>query len=329
MKKFFIVSALVAASFSNGNAQSLTSGLVGWWPMNGNAKDSSGNSNDGVVGGAKLTTDSFGMANKAYQFSAGTYIDCGNKTSLKRFNTDFTISAWVYLDKYPSGFFPDYSSTVLSNRGANNSGSLFAIDNGGKFELTVLGGPSARRVSSKTQVPLSSWCHLTVTFKYNGSTGNVGKAYLNGVLDQTNDSMPAMITPDTNRTSLGKEVSNGNTKYYLNGKLDDVRIYNRELSASEVAALASFKTTGIGSAAELEPAFFDVSPNPANNGRFTLTLKEKGKLKINIRDITGRTVYTSDIENKADIDLSGNTKGIYLVFASKDGKQSIGKIIVE
>lgn len=46
-----------------------TSGLVGWWPFNGNANDESGNGNNGTVNGATLTQDRFGDANGAYSFS--------------------------------------------------------------------------------------------------------------------------------------------------------------------------------------------------------------------------------------------------------------------
>ncbi len=45
-----------------------TDGLVGWWPFNGNANDESGNGNDGVVNGATLTEDRFGVLNSAYDF---------------------------------------------------------------------------------------------------------------------------------------------------------------------------------------------------------------------------------------------------------------------
>jgi hypothetical protein len=45
-----------------------TTGLVGWWPFNGNANDESGNNNNGTVNGATLTNDRFGNANKAYAF---------------------------------------------------------------------------------------------------------------------------------------------------------------------------------------------------------------------------------------------------------------------
>lgn len=45
-----------------------TSGLVGYWPFNGNANDESGNGNNGTVNGATLSSDRNGNANSAYYF---------------------------------------------------------------------------------------------------------------------------------------------------------------------------------------------------------------------------------------------------------------------
>ena len=50
-------------------SSSLSSGLVIFYPFNGNTNDSSGNSYDGIIYGAKLTSDRFGLANRAYIFN--------------------------------------------------------------------------------------------------------------------------------------------------------------------------------------------------------------------------------------------------------------------
>ena len=56
-----------------------TNGLVGYWGFNGNANDQSGNSNNGTVNGATLTTDRFGNSNSAYNFDGvNDYIRCIN-----------------------------------------------------------------------------------------------------------------------------------------------------------------------------------------------------------------------------------------------------------
>ena len=51
-----------------------TQGLVAWYPFNGNANDSSGNVNNGVIYGVTLTTDRFGYSNSAYLFNGSASI---------------------------------------------------------------------------------------------------------------------------------------------------------------------------------------------------------------------------------------------------------------
>ena len=67
MKKLLLLSVLLIAGSSFGQVPNYvpTNGLLGWWPFNGNANDESGNGNDGTVNGATLTTDRFGVSNKA------------------------------------------------------------------------------------------------------------------------------------------------------------------------------------------------------------------------------------------------------------------------
>ena len=60
---FFALSSLI--SFGQ---NSLQTGLVAWYPFDGNASDMSGNGNHGTVNGASLSTDRHGQANKAYKF---------------------------------------------------------------------------------------------------------------------------------------------------------------------------------------------------------------------------------------------------------------------
>ena len=51
----------------------LTSGLVGYWPFNGNANDESGNGNNGTVNGATLTTDRNNLNQSSYSFTPSSF----------------------------------------------------------------------------------------------------------------------------------------------------------------------------------------------------------------------------------------------------------------
>jgi len=73
----------------------INTGLVAYYPFNGNANDASGNGNNGIVNGATLTADRFGNPNSAYSFNgASDYIRVPNSNSLQLTN-DFTLSAWI------------------------------------------------------------------------------------------------------------------------------------------------------------------------------------------------------------------------------------------
>ncbi|MFY8166776.1 MAG: LamG domain-containing protein, partial [Sediminibacterium sp.] len=70
----------------------INNGLVGYYPFNGNANDSSTNRNNGIVNGATLTTDRYGKTNSAYLFK-DNFITIPNHKSYE-FN-NYTISFWA------------------------------------------------------------------------------------------------------------------------------------------------------------------------------------------------------------------------------------------
>lgn len=74
-----------------------TNGLVGWWPLDGNANDYSGNGNNGNVNGAVLSPDRFNIPNNSYYFSSS---NCGTRIDINNFNYSgnvgaFAISFWI------------------------------------------------------------------------------------------------------------------------------------------------------------------------------------------------------------------------------------------
>lgn len=78
------------------NSNNTGSGLIAYYPFNGNANDASGNNNQGRVNGATLSNDRFGVANKAYKFSDGNEIVVRNNNGLNLPNA-FTFNLWVNM----------------------------------------------------------------------------------------------------------------------------------------------------------------------------------------------------------------------------------------
>ena len=140
-----------------------------------------------------------------------------------------TIAAWVYLDAVSNWMrIFDFGSGTSTNmyitpkNGANGK-IRFAIKNNGSSEQ-IIDGTSA--------LATGGWHHVAVTL--NGATGTL---YVDGVNVGSNSAMT--LKP----SNMGSTTQNwiGRSQYndpYLNGRVDDFRIYNKALTASEIAALA-------------------------------------------------------------------------------------------
>jgi hypothetical protein len=100
MKKVSNVLLILLLSTTNILAQiNLKNGLVACYPFNANAKDESGNNNNGVVNGATLTTDRFGKANSAYGFNGSTQFIEVSATQFQ--NNNYSFSIWANPDVNP------------------------------------------------------------------------------------------------------------------------------------------------------------------------------------------------------------------------------------
>jgi outer membrane protein assembly factor BamB len=189
----------------------LTKGLVAHYPFNGNANDESGNGNNGTVNGATLGVDRHGAAGKAYDFDGDSNIVVDGTIGINhRLNS---ISCWIYLDNLSTPQYP----FDLGDSDAHNNNWL-EIRTSGQVR-------SGFPVLDTGNVASGQWVMLTRT--HNGSRFSI---YVDGVLAGSNDSdgdIPRKIT-------IGSG-SNGTDKFF--GRIDEVRVYDRALSAAEVTAL--------------------------------------------------------------------------------------------
>jgi hypothetical protein len=217
-----------------------TSGLVGWWPFNGNANDESGNGHNGTpINGVTLSTDRFGITNKAYSFDGiDDYIDVDVNSIL----TDgITISVWIKSNLPNSQFehkgivwsrlsgpggnppFPPNQATgvmihpngLLSN--ASDGTSLVTLQDVGQYYNNAL------------------W--FNIIFCYDSNSG-VAKFYVNGSETVSNNtSVLNGIDLAYNTIKIGKDEITGYGNRHWLGSIDDIGIWNRALSQSEVMAL--------------------------------------------------------------------------------------------
>jgi hypothetical protein len=210
-----------------------TSGLLAYFTMEGEVKDVSGHGYTGVLTGITFLDSMTGFG-KAAQFNGTTgYVDLGASfgSGLIKSLTNGTATAWVNYtgagNTWQRVFDFGSSTTVymfLCTRNGSNY-PRFAIMGSGKAEV----GASDSRVMS------TGWHHLAGVV--NASTMTVA-LYVDGSLAQGNVAttvLPKDLGATTNNW-LGRSQFTADP--YLNGALDDVRIYNRPLTAGEISYLA-------------------------------------------------------------------------------------------
>jgi len=208
-----------------------TIGLLAWYPFNNNGLDSSGNNNNGIIYGPTATTDRFNHANQALLFSGNNqYISVANDV----YSSNLTLSSWMYANDFggtgnsggkviffkatSTGYNIDYDLGV----GLDASSNAVAFFNFGQGSSQYVG------LLSNTILQASHWYLITAT-RENG----VANLYINGNLDATTT---YSFTPADENFNLTLGMSN-NSFQSFSGKLDELRIYNRALTATEIQTL--------------------------------------------------------------------------------------------
>jgi len=228
MKKLLFLVAMVCLGFKMNAQVNLAQGLIAYYPLNGNAMDISGNNNSGIISGASLVTDRYGKSNSAYIFN-GTdnfiSISSLNGTNMPAGMDGFNVSAW-----YQANNLVQESQLVSLCIQAK----IFIKD--GYIKCNV-------KINTDWTQELSCQTNTDWNFvSFNYSKNNKIELYLNGVLKDshsiTNSSMYNECWQVS--SSIGKywySLLPGYDAWFYNGKIDEVRIYNRPLNSDEITAL--------------------------------------------------------------------------------------------
>ena len=212
---------------------SLNNGLVAYYPFNGNANDESGNGHHGTVNGATLTTDRFGNSNMAYSFDGrNNHIQVNDNTIFH--NQTFSVSIWAN-----GRDFNGFSQLFTKNFGTSANESINIVANNlSIWNLTAqVGGNNyyGTLIKSPTLFNINEW-HL-VTYVFNGKN-NIQRIYIDAS-EVTNNIANTGIDYDNKPITIGSQLENNVMSYFFNGKLDDIRIYNRALTQEEITYLAN------------------------------------------------------------------------------------------
>lgn len=203
-------------------------GLVGWWPMNGNANDSTGNGYNGQITGAVATAGQNGTANGAYSFNGSSQFISTNYSTMGLGIANTTLSCWVYNPTATnSGEFMKTGTNTATGYGIGIGGAYF--DNTAPGTNIVMLYEGVRWMATTTALG-TGWHYIVMVIDGTGTPF----AYRDGVQVSGNYAGTGAIAPTT-----GVAIGGGDTHRYFTGQIDDARVYNRALSANEIASLYS------------------------------------------------------------------------------------------
>lgn len=232
MKHFFLSLALLAAMGQQAQID-LTSNLKVCMPFKGNANDLSGNALNGTVSSVTLTTDRFGVPGNAYQFDRNndSHIAINSFLTIAPTN-ELTIAMWAKADIVTSNclfvLFPDNSNDrCVGCAQYVSSPTMMVWDYGNIYT-------NGRVLVQNIPADVTNWHHYTFVVS---QLGNLKQTYLDGVVN-SNGPYGGTVLNKAKQFYIGGDYSDGsNGKIMWTGKIDDVCIYNRALTANEVLAL--------------------------------------------------------------------------------------------
>jgi CSLREA domain-containing protein len=219
------------------------SGMVGWWPGNGNTNDIFGTANGTVVGSVGFSA---GKVSQAFDLpgTPGNYVDFGNSPALNvAQNGDFTVDAWAYprFLSQPTGN-PNYDIVTKLGMvsGAPNADGWRVLFMGGRPTFCVGDGfngcgPGAPFTVMGPLVSANTWTHVAAL-----KQGNVISIYVNGVLGESK-TISGYFDSGTPHLVVGTSPTEGT---FFGGLVDEVELFNRALSASEIAAIVDAGNAG-------------------------------------------------------------------------------------
>ncbi|TKK90352.1 DNRLRE domain-containing protein [Herbidospora galbida] len=202
-------------------AQAPTSTPIAHWKFDGNGGEATGTSGrTATLGGtASWTTGVFGGALEA----SGGANSASTPTWVMRTDQSFTISAWMRVENANGWYEP------IRQEGTNKPPFYMGINPSGQLQMVLNASDTAGAIAYGTwsgSYPIKRWFHITGV--YDKANGRV-RVYRDGV-EQGNNTVP-----------MSGFQGNGQVKFGANytGQIDDVRVYQKVLSATEIAAIAA------------------------------------------------------------------------------------------
>jgi hypothetical protein len=214
-------------------------GLIDWWQAEGSTVDAVGTNNGSLINGAAFAP---GKVGQAFSLNGvNQYVSIPDSASLRP--TNVTVEGW-----FSFGAKSGLQMLVAKpyGNGTLDSLNVWYDNSAGMLKACMSTITSPGPVLTVNLAPVAgAWHH--VAYSFNGGA-HTQALYLDGAV-VASGTVTGAIAYDTHSLQLGADIENGSLAYFFSGLIDEVSLYNRALSAAEVAAIY-----GVGSGGKCPPA---------------------------------------------------------------------------
>ncbi|MFN8250520.1 MAG: LamG-like jellyroll fold domain-containing protein [Ferruginibacter sp.] len=333
-----LLTAMAALCIAFAAAQAPTAGLVAYWPLNGNFSDASGTGISTTNMGATATTNNLNNVNTAMAFSnpTNTPVQYALQTvnSAINFGTaqNFTITCAVYFNS------PYVHYTGIYDNNLNYYGYGVWAWNANGFLQAQFNYRNGSVGTTNGAIMAGTWVHLTCV-----RSAGVIRIYVNGV--QNNSATEGVQTPAYPYTpAFGGMYFNAQSPPVYNplhGKLDEIRIYNRALTAAEItqtydawanAALPVTLTSFTAALRNGDALLNWQTVTEQNSSHFNIQRSTDGSSFTNIGTVQSRGNSSVTVDYNFTDNTVKNLQGIKTVYyrleqVDKDGRRTMSSTV--
>ncbi|HEY5298986.1 MAG TPA: S8 family serine peptidase [Verrucomicrobiae bacterium] len=284
-------------------------GIVSMWRGEGNPNDSVSTNNGTLVNSATYGPGYVG--GQAFKFNGANSAVVINDSADLKLSNSLSIDAWVN----PSAFTRNQSQILFRGDTRNcldpytlGDNDANVVNGGAWFHVADTSAGCGVDAVTPSLLPLNQWTHVAGTF--DGNTG-IMRVYTNGVLavEQQSDERPfGDLDPNSSPNVVIGNI-NGNFDENFDGLIDEVSIYKRALSASEVAAIAQNGSAG---------KFDTTLAFPQNLAEATVSLQGNSPVTL-LGANTNWQIYTNTFtatQNGTPLQITGLEPGMLLTAMS-------------
>jgi hypothetical protein len=291
---------------------------VAHYPFTGNAQDASGNQLHGVVNGAILTADRFGVSQRAYYFNGGNQHIAVANHPLLNFQQGISVSCW-----FRAAALPDKETFLLSHGSWQNRWKI-SITPDRMLRWTVNSTAGIRDLDTEIPLVQDSFYHLTATYD-----GTLMALYLNGQLHSFK-ALTGLIRTTSLPLLMGQMLPT-DANYNFKGILDDIHIYPYALIPEQVLQVYNGTPSAVSRLTRATQGV-QLYPNPAS-GQVQLSLEDPQDYirAILVVDVLGQVMYRDHqlMSRQLSLNTLGWPSGTYLIYITGGTGSYLGKLQIQ